>query len=146
MYSNVLALLIPQNNLYYYFTYTIIFSKQKCVYFEQGICFIKKLSEFGAGMKVVLRLLLLFLVGYTFTGYARISPSVEQIRNYTMDLGKSKLLYIPLKVTFTPHWIHIINGGTWVKATLFVMNSMELGSLVHPYLGSKVFFHYRCTR
>lgn len=114
--------------------------------FGQGLCFIKKLSEFGAGMKVVLRLLLLFLIGYTFNGYSRINPSIERIRNYTNDLGTSKLLYIPLQVTFSPKWIQIINGGAWVKATMFVMNSMELGSLVHPYLGSKVFFHYRCTR
>ncbi|ODN00355.1 Sodium- and chloride-dependent GABA transporter 2, partial [Orchesella cincta] len=99
-------------------------------------CFVK-LSDLAAGMKVVLRLLLLFLFGYTFNGYLRTNPK---------QLQENSIVYLPLRTTFAPKWEKIVDGRVWVQAIIFVVHSLELGTLVHPYLGSKTFFHYRTAR
>ncbi|CAL8111546.1 unnamed protein product [Orchesella dallaii] len=117
------------------------FSKEKPVLitfsgFLMIACFLK-LSDLAAGMKVVLRLLLLFLFGYTFNGYLRTNPQ---------QLQENSIVYLPLRSTFAPKWEKIVDGRVWVQAIIFVVHSMELGTLVHPYLGSKTFFHYRTAR
>lgn len=100
-----------------------------------------KLKNLGQAMTVILRLLFLFLTGYTFTAYSRIHPNSAQ-----QKVTEDSIVYLPLKLTFTPEWLKLLDGRVWAKALTFVMSSMELGTLVHMYIGSKNFYHYRCVR
>jgi hypothetical protein len=78
---------------------------------------------------------LLGMFGYLFVGMSRISAAKSD-----------SIVFIPLKSTFSSNWKEIYNGQAWLDAMIFVIQSMELGTLVHPYLGSKNFFHYRSHR
>lgn len=89
----------------------------------------------GAIAKIVVLVLLLGMGGYLLVGLSRIS-----------EAKSSSIVYSPLMSTLTPNWKAMFNGQAWLDAMTFVIQSLELGTLVHPYLGSKNFFHYRCHR
>jgi len=83
--------------------------------------------------------MILMMIMYFVAGVNRVSSS----SNYDQE---SKILFYPLKKVLSPRWEVLFTGKTWMEATHFVIQAMELGTLVHTYLGSKIFFHYRCPR
>lgn len=95
-------------------------------------------------MVVVLRLLLLFLLAYVLNCYFRLRPSVS-IGKYEV-LASNSLVYLPLQLTFKPDWSKLVDGVTWLHAMVFVMDTLNLDTLNNIYFGSKLFYHYRCTR
>lgn len=96
---------------------------------------VQNIKLIGELANILVRVLILGVAGYVIVGFSRISKA-----------SSTSIVWFPLQRTLQPNWKALISGRAWVDAMLFVIQSMELGTLVHPYLGSKNFFHYRCHR
>ncbi|CAG7823659.1 unnamed protein product, partial [Allacma fusca] len=56
------------------------------------------------------------------------------------------LMYFPLRKALEANWSMILKGKVWMDAVFFVINTLGLVTLVHPYFASRCFFHYRTAR
>ncbi|OXA59281.1 Sodium- and chloride-dependent GABA transporter 2 [Folsomia candida] len=113
----------------YHWWYLIIFTVALLILVGQN------LKLLGQVAMLVVRVLLLAMTGYLLVGLSRIS-----------EAKGNSVVYGPLLETLRPSWMKIFKGKAWMDAMIFVIQSLELGTLVQPYLASKNFFHYRCHR
>jgi len=87
------------------------------------------------GMRVGLRVLFTFAMGALALHYGRI------LRFYAPG---DSVMFAPLWIVLTPKWERLLYARTWTESVVYVFQTCGLCTLVHPYLGSKLQFHY-CT-
>lgn len=103
------------------------------------VLLIMDLKTFAKIARVFVKVGLLCMSGYVVIILIRVMSATEG--NYL-----DSVTLRPLFSTLSPKWIHLFSGNAWIDALFFVINTLELGTLIHGYLGSKLFYHYRTYR
>lgn len=89
----------------------------------------QNLKLLGQVAMLVVRVLLLAMTGYLLVGLSRIS-----------EAKGNSVVYGPLLETLRPSWMKIFKGKAWMDAMIFVIQSLELGTLVQ--VGSLFYSRY----